>query len=43
MAFDSPVLLVTAPEQRATATQALAAVLIQAAGLEDPEAGDVQP
>jgi hypothetical protein len=42
MTFETPVLLATTPEQRATATQALAAVLMQAAGL-DPEANDVQP
>lgn len=43
MAFETPVLLAATPEQRATATQALAAVLLQAAGLDDPEADDVQP
>ena len=31
------------PEQRATATRLLAAVLMHAAGLDDPEAADVQP
>ena len=43
MAFETSVLLAATPEQRATATQALAAVLMQAAGLDDPEADDVQP
>ncbi|MBI5792659.1 MAG: hypothetical protein HZA63_14410 [Rhodocyclales bacterium] len=43
MTFETPVLLAVTPEQRATATQALAAVLMQAAGLDDPEADDVQP
>jgi len=43
MTFETPVLLAATPEQRATATQALAAVLMQAAGLDDPEADDVQP
>lgn len=43
MAFETPVLLAATPEQRVTATQALAAVLLQAAGLDDPEADDVQP
>jgi hypothetical protein len=43
MTFETPVLLAATPEQRATATQALAAVLMQAAGLGDPEADDVQP
>jgi hypothetical protein len=42
MTFETPVLLGVTPEQRATATQALAAVLLQAAGLDDPEADDVQ-
>ncbi|NUZ08612.1 hypothetical protein HQN59_22970 [Schlegelella sp. ID0723] len=43
MAFETSVLLAVTPEQRATATQALAAVLMQAAGFDDPEADDVQP
>jgi len=43
MTFETPVLLAATPEQRATATQALAAVLMQAAGLDDPQADDVQP
>lgn len=43
MTFETPVLLATPPEQRATATQALAAVLMQAASLDDPKADDVQP
>ncbi len=43
MTFETPVLLAATPEQRATATQALAAMLMQAAGLDDPEADDVQP
>jgi len=43
MTFETPMLLAATPEQRATATQALAAVLMQAAGLDDPEADDVQP
>jgi hypothetical protein len=43
MAFETHVLRGVTPEQRATAMQALAAVLMQAAGLDDPEADDVQP
>ena len=43
MTFETPVLLAATPEQRATATQALAAMLTQAAGLDVPEADDVQP
>ena len=43
MTFETPVLLAATPEQRAAATQALAAVLMQAAGLDDSEADDVQP
>lgn len=43
MTFETPVLLAATPEQRATATQALAAMFKQAAGLDDPEADDVQP
>lgn len=43
MTFETPVLLAATPEQRATATQALAAMLMQAAGLDDAEADDVQP
>jgi hypothetical protein len=43
MTFETPVLLAATPDQRAAATQALAAVLMQAAGLDDPEADDVQP
>ena len=43
MTFETPVLLAATLEQRATATQALAAMLMQAAGLDDPEADDVQP
>jgi hypothetical protein len=43
MAFETPVLQAATPEQRAAATQALAAVLMQAAGLDDLEAEDVQP
>ena len=43
MTFETPVLLAATSEQRATATQALAAMLMQAAGLDDPEADDVQP
>jgi hypothetical protein len=42
MTFETPVLLAATSEQRATATQALAAVLMQAAGLDEPEAGDVE-
>lgn len=43
MTFETPVLLAVTPEQRATATQALAAMLLQAAGLDVSEADDVQP
>ena len=43
MTFDTPVLMAATPEQRASATQALAAMLMQAAGLDDAEADDVQP
>ena len=43
MTFETPVLRAATPEQRARATQALAAMLLQAAGLDDPEADDVQP
>ena len=43
MTFETPVLLAATPEQRATATQALAAMLLQAAGLDDPEPADVKP
>jgi len=43
MTFETPALLGVTPEQRATATQALAAVLLQAAGLDVAEADDVQP
>lgn len=43
MTFETPMLQAITPEQRAAATQALAAVLMQAAGLDDPEADDVQP
>lgn len=43
MTFETHVLLAVTPEQRAAATQALAAVLMQAAGLDDREADDVQP
>jgi hypothetical protein len=42
MTFETPVLLAATSEQRATATQALAAVLMQAAGLDEPEADDVE-
>lgn len=34
MTFETPVLLAATPAQRAMATQALAAVLVQAAGLD---------
>jgi hypothetical protein len=43
MTFETPVLLAATPEQRATVTQALAALLMQAACLDDPEVDDVQP
>lgn len=43
MTFETPVLLGVTPAQRATATQALAAVLSQAAGLDVGEVDDVQP
>lgn len=43
MTFGTPVRLAVTPEQRAMATQALAAVLMQAAGLDDLEADDAQP
>lgn len=43
MAFETPVLREATPAQRAAATQALAAMLMQAAGLVDLEADDVQP
>jgi len=43
MTFGRSVLLAATPEQCATAMQALAAVLMQAAGLDNPEADDVQP
>jgi hypothetical protein len=42
MTFETPVLQAATPEQRATATQALAVMLMQAAGLDDSEADDVQ-
>lgn len=41
MTFETPVLLAATPEQRAMATQVLAAVLMQAAGLNDQETDDV--
>lgn len=43
MAFETPVLLSATPAQRAAATQALAVVLMQAAGLDEPEGDDVEP
>jgi hypothetical protein len=43
MTFETPVLLAATSEQQATAKQALAAMLMQAAGLDDAEADDVQP
>jgi hypothetical protein len=43
IAFETQVLLGTTPEQRAAATQALVAVLMQASGVHEPEADDVQP
>ena len=43
IAFDAPVLLGASPEHRSAATQALAALLMQAAGVHKPEGDDVQP
>jgi hypothetical protein len=43
IAFETQVLLGTTPEQRAAATQALVAVLMQAGGVHEPEADDAQP
>lgn len=41
MTFDTPVFLAATPEQRAMAIQVLAAMLMQAAGLNDQETDDV--
>jgi hypothetical protein len=43
MTFETPMLLGVTPEQRAAATQALAAMLLQTAGLDVSEADDAQP
>lgn len=42
IAFETQVLQGATPEQRAAAVQALVAVLMQAGGVHEPEADDVQ-